>query len=380
MFHLIARVLTVGILAAGLLAGRASAAKPGASTDDGGTQVRAALKAAIFVTNRAGAAYDDKLGTLEDLVTGDVTNQGVSVISRETAISAVGSLDPQATENKLDQLLNQSTSAVRLAQTLGADYILQVTLTSVGTKKNSLNAYGVNTTNEQQTVRVGYKILDGSTGASLSADTVKASRSVQQSKTTSEDTSDVVNDLLEEAARKVAVSLKQRIDRGGIAAPTAAATLATLTLRTEAADLVIPDVRIGPDNTVTISESKFKVVPLAASVEVDGIAVGTAPGVFQIRPGLSKIRVVREGFAPWQRTVNVVNDLKLTATLVMDDAGYARWKEATAFLNGLKNDAKLTDAEVKRLEGEARMLEQSGFKVDTKDAPHIEDHRSIFGR
>lgn len=339
-----------------------------------------AYKAAIFVTNRAGPAYDDKLGTLEDLVTGGVTDQGVSVISRETALGAVGSLDPKAKENKLDQLLNQSTSAVRLAQTLGADYLLEVTLTSVGTKKNTMNAYGVNTTNEQQTVRVGYKILDGSTGASLSADTVKASRTVQQSKTAGEDSSDVVNDLLEEAARKVAVSLKRRIDQGRIAAPAAAATLANITVRTEAADLVIPDVRVGADNTVAISEGKFKVVPLAASVEIDGIAVGTAPGVFQVRPGLSKIRVVREGFAPWERTINVVNELKLTATMVMDAGGYARWHDATAFLNDLKNGAKLTDAAVKELEGKARMFEQSGFKVDTKDAPHIEDHRSIFGR
>jgi len=41
----------------------------------------------------------------------------------------------------------------------------------------------------------------------------------------------------------------------------------------------------------------------------------------------------------------------------------------TAFLNALKNGAKLTDAEVEVLKGQAKMLSQSGFKVDTKDAP-----------
>lgn len=337
-------------------------------------------KAAIFVSNRAGSPYDDKLGTLEDLVIGGVTDQGITVISRETALSAVGSLSPNAQENELDQLLSQGTSAVRLAQNLGADYLLQVTLTSVGTKKNTINAYGVNTTNVEETVRVGYKILDGTTGGSLTADTVKATRTVQQSKTAGEDNAGVLDDLLEEAARKVALSLKNRIARGRIAAPAAAASLVNLSIRTEAADLMIPDVRVGPENTVSISESKFKVVPLAASVEIDGIAVGTAPGVFQVRPGLSKIRVTREGFAPWERTINVTNELKLTATLVMSADGYARWQDATAFINVLKNGAKLTDAEVKVLEGQARMFEQSGFKVDTKEAPHIEDHRSIFGR
>lgn len=379
MSSLLSRGLIFLSLIVGVTASHVRAADPAPAQPAASAAKPATYKAAIFLTNRAGKLYDEKLGTLEDLVTGGVTDQGITVISQETALNAVGSLDPHAKENELDQLLSQSTSAVRLAQTLGADYLMQVTLTSVGSKKNTLNAYGVNSTNEEQTVRVGYKILDGTTGGSLAADTVKATRTVQQTTTANEDNSDVVNDLLEEAARKVALSLKGRITRGQIAPPSAAAALVNVAIRTEAADLVIPDVRIGPENTVTISESKFKVVPLAASVEIDGIAVGTAPGVFQVRPGLSKIRVTREGFAPWIRTINATNELKLTATLVMSADGYARWQDATAFLNDLKNDAKLTDAEVKALEGKAKMLEQSGFKVDAKEAPHIENHRSIFG-
>ena len=53
----------------------------------------------------------------------------------------------------------------------------------------------------------------------------------------------------------------------------------------------------------------------------------------------------------------------------MTPEAYARWVSSTAFLNHLQNGAKLTDAEVKVLEGEAKMLSQSGYKVDTKDAP-----------
>jgi hypothetical protein len=51
----------------------------------------------------------------------------------------------------------------------------------------------------------------------------------------------------------------------------------------------------------------------------------------------------------------------------MTDAGYARWKDATAFMNDLKNGAKLTDAQVKVLEGRARMLENSGYKVNSTE-------------
>jgi len=333
--------------------------------------------AAVFVANRAGKAYDDKIASLEDYVTGQVTDLGVSVISRETAASAVARLDGAA-PNATDTALAQGSSAVRLAQTLGADYLLQVTLTGFDTEARAIDAYGVKAVNVTDTARVTYKILDGVTGASLTADTVKASKLVQQSGASASDQFDVLDELLADASKKIAASLKSRIDAGRVAPPAAARELVTVALRTEAADLTVPDVRIGVENTVTISESRFKVSPLSATVEVDGVAVGTAPGEITVRPGLSRLRVTREGFKPWERTVNFMKGQKLTVALELSDEGYARWKDSTAFLNDLKNGARLTDGEVKVLEGKARALEQSGFKVDTKDAPTIENH-SLFG-
>jgi hypothetical protein len=189
----------------------------------------------------------------------------------------------------------------------------------------------------------------------------------------------VLNELLDEAAQKVAVSLKSQIDRGRLPAPSPARALAAVTIATEAADLASPDVRIGVENTVTLSESKFKVAPLSATAEVDGIVAGTVPGTLHVRSGLGRLRITREGFKPWERTVNFVDGQTLTVALEMSADGYARWKESTAFLNDLKNGARLTDAQVKALEGKARMLEQSGFKVDTKEGVRVEN-RSIFGR
>ena len=81
---------------------------------------------------------------------------------------------------------------------------------------------------------------------------------------------------------------------------------------------------------------------MAATVEIDGIAVGTAPGQIQAKAGLHKLRVVREGYKPWERTVNFTNGQTLNVGLEMSDAGYARWKESPAFINDLKNGAKLT--------------------------------------
>lgn len=345
------------------------------------TLPKPAVKAAIFVSNRSTCQEDNALGMLEDMIVSGVTEQGLSVIARDTALHAVRQLSPGAGENALDETLAQNTSAVRLAQNLGADVLLQVTLTDYASRENRVNAYGVNTTNNEKTLRVTYKILDGVTGASLAAETVSARRNVQTTANASEQNDGVLGDLIEEAARKVATSVKRRLDQGRLASASAVQGLVTIMINTEAADLMIPDVRIGAENTVTISESKFKVSPLSVTVEVDGIAVGSAPGTVQVRPGLSKLRLTREGFKPYERTINATTGLTLTAALEMSDAGYARWQESTAFINTLKNGAKLTDAEVKVLEGQAAMLQQSGFKVNVNTKEGITfKNQSLFNQ
>lgn len=341
----------------------------------------AGVTVAIFTANRAGKVGDGELGALEDYITGKVTELDVHVISGETALNATSAMAPDAKANALDAQLADSTSAVRLAQTLGATHLLQVTISGFDSNQKTIDAYGVKTINDERTARVTYKILDGNTGASLAADTVRASKVVQQSSGgLSDERSAVLNDLLAEAAGKVAASLKRQLDRGRITT-SAAQGLITVTLTTELADVYIPDVRIGAENTVSISDSKFKVSALAATVEVDGIAVGTAPGKVQARAGLHKLRVVREGFKPWERTVNFSNGQSFNVPLEMSEAGYARWKEATAFINDLKNGAKLTDGQVKVLEGQAKMFENSGFKVNTKEGITINagPTRSLFG-
>jgi len=331
---------------------------------------------AIFTANRAGDVGKEQLGALEDYVTGRVTDLGVHVISGETALNAVSGMAPGAKPTDLDVQLAQATSAVRLAQTLGATHLLQVTISGFESNQRKVDAYGVKNTNEERTARVTYKILDGNTGASLAADTVRVSKTVQQTESSSESLSNALNPLLDEAAVKIAASLKRQLERGRITTSVGQG-LVSITLTTELADVYIPDVRIGAENTISISDSKFKVSALSATVEIDGIAVGTAPGKIEVKGGLHKLRVVREGFKPWERTVNLVNGQKLNVALEMSEAGYARWQDATAFMNDLKNGAKLTDAEVKVLEGKAKMFEQSGYKVDTKDAPQI-TNKSIF--
>jgi hypothetical protein len=111
-------------------------------------------------------------------------------------------------------------------------------------------------------------------------------------------------------------------------------------------------------------------------VELDGIAIGSAPGAFQAYPGIHKLRLSREGFEPWERTVNIYDGQTLRVALQMSEAGYARWADTTAFLATLDNRRKLTDAEAAKINGLARFYSESHYRVDTKENVHI--NKSLY--
>lgn len=330
------------------------------------------FSAAVVISNRAGKDYDDKISVLEDLLSARITDLGFSLLSREVVVDNLRKFDPNSASaarpaDSLDAQLTDQSSALRLAQNMGADYIVQASITSYAATKRTVTAYGNTLNNYDYTLRVTYKILDAGGGGSLTGDVAKATRTEQATANASSAVQGIFDDLLDEATAQITSSLRTRIAAGKITAPKPAATLVTITIMPEAADLFIPDVRINTENVVTVGESKFKVTPLNATVEVDGVAVGTAPGKITLRPGFSKLRISREGFDTWERTISASEGQVLNVAMKMSAAGYARFKDATSFLTELKNGTKLTDAEVKKIEGEAKSLENSFFKVDTKE-------------
>ena len=190
----------------------------------------------------------------------------------------------------------------------------------------------------------------------------------------------ILSDLLDDATTQIASALRTKAAQNRIAAPKSQAGPVSITLNVETADLYIPDVQLGPENTVSIKDGKLAVAPLNVTVEIDGVTVGSAPGKISLRPGLSKLRLTREGYQTWERTINAREGQTLTVAMQMSPEGLARWEELTAFMNTLKNGAKLTDAQVQVLQGQAKMLQNSGFKVDTDQGITIQNgqDRSLF--
>ena len=60
---------------------------------------------------------------------------------------------------------------------MNADYLIVASISSFGTEKKKFKGYGVETVTLVTNLRASYKILEGSQGSALAADTIVASKS-----------------------------------------------------------------------------------------------------------------------------------------------------------------------------------------------------------
>ncbi|MGO8682329.1 MAG: PEGA domain-containing protein [Limisphaerales bacterium] len=340
-------------------------------------------KIAIIVQNRGSAALNDKVPVLEDLVNSRVAGKGFSVISRDDVTRSLKDYstgkDPNGELGALDRSLEANSSALRLAQNLGADYILVPSIVSLGTEKKNYSGNGINTLNITHKLRVTYKIVEAGQGGAVRGGAFTSEKTIRQTADLQTDSSDVINELLDDAAEQLADAIVQNAP--SLPAEVAKAAMVNFNVSCSMTDprqqpILISALGITADNHVVLPNQPIAVQAMDVTVELDGVALGSAPGSFQGRPGLHKIRLSREGFDPWERTVNIYEGQNLRVALQMSNAGYARWADTTAFLATLDANRKLTDAEVKRIEGIAEFFKNSHYRVDTKE--NIKIYKSLY--
>lgn len=333
-------------------------------------------KAAVIVVNHAGAAFDDKIPVLEDLVGTRVAGKGYSIISRDIVTQALS-----GKPNVLDSALNDNSSALRLAQNLGVDFILVPSIATYGAEKKSYSGNGVVTLNVTHTLRVSYKIVEAGAGAAIRGGTLAATKTLRQTPDLNTEDIDIVNQLLDDVAGQLADALVQNAPT--LPTETAAAkrvhfhVVCTMTDPRQA-PILVSAIGVTADNHVVMTNQPIAVQPMDVTVELDGIAIGSAPGDFQALPGLHKMRLSREGFGVWERTVNIYDGQALRVALQMNPESYARWTDTTAFLAGLDANRKLTDAEAKRIEGIAEFFKNSHYRIDSSQAPNVNIYQSHF--
>lgn len=369
-----------------------------------------ARKTAILVNNHAGAELNEAVLRLEDHVAVRLAGEQFEVLSREdiqkalkmypvnggSVAQALADGERNALGSAEDRALTEGTSALRLAQNLGADYLLMVTIESFSAETKHYKANDLDVQNKVFTLRGTYKLLDGVTGGALCGMPLRATKSIRESQNISTENTDVTAGLIESLADQVADSL---LRQGGVAfretapAPTNTVVPAgeiPVMVRCQARDLQgneisLSEIAMTEDNLVVKGTNLFS-MQVSAVVSLNGVVVGSTPMLLKLRPGMHNFRLSRPGFDDVAMTVKAAEGMDLTVTMQMNAEGFKRWQAIRQTLNDLDVSRKLTDAEAERLRGLGQMFRQSGYrieeksdvKIDAKELPSINVYKRLF--
>ena len=365
-----------------LASAQPSTAPPTPAAGSATAPVPATRRVAIFVKNRGGKALVDQRPVFENLLIAQLTQQGFEIISPEDVTAALQTFrgvnapaDAPEAGQDLDALLEQNTSALRLAQNLNADYLLVGSLDSLDETKQHIKRPDLNIDRRVTTCKLltTYKILDAGLGGSLFSGAASARVRTVQSDTLQGSTH-AFSDLMEDAAVQISDQLAVRGGANAVPERTLADARVGFTVACAVQDLSVPEVVKDDDGNYVLTGNRYQLEPLSVTVELDGVAIGSAPGTFQVLPGLHKLRLTREKFQPWERTINVYDGQNLQVSLTMNDQGRAEWQETAALYEQLKQSARDAESRTTVAEGIATQLKQSGYRVDTTEGVTVEQN------
>lgn len=338
--------------------------------------------AAIFLDNRHGPAFNDYLPRLQDSLAAELTSQGLVIIDANLSVRVLkdyeGLVIPETAEDRisgeaLDALLMKRTSAQQLARDLGADYLLHASVTSYDMEIMEVTSYGKTREVVNTVLRLSYRVAGLNRGGAILGDTLEIKERTVSNPyiSRSETTGATVNKLLLRASRELAAAVAEqaegRFGEDGLPEPEEPADTVPLTVSVGIRDVAIPEIVVDDSGNYMVKQKKFPIQATGVAVELNGSVVGSAPGVFQVTPGFHVLSLSRDDLKPFSRRINVSRQgSELHLDMVLDDAAKAEWRENLQFLEGIKRGTKLTDGQQEVLRGYAKMLGQSGYRVDVR--------------
>jgi hypothetical protein len=340
-------------------------------------------KVALMVDNLTDErAFDKVCRVLGNQVASQVVGANVEILLPEDNVLAIAPRRERDEKGNAlptqDERLLGDTSRVRLAENMGADYLLMVTLDKFTKTTRRIkdrrfgkaidNKGGV-IVNEIYNITGTYRVTDVYSGSSFDGGVVKAQTSVRQTAYADTEFGSFADGLEEDLAEKMAELIREKaetwraasLEKSGIPVD-----FTVLAYDMNNKPIYLPAIK--QDNNILHDRIPAEV---AATIEVDGVARGTSSCTIRMSAGMHKVRIRRVGYDDLTMTVVPSEGLALSVSMRMTDAEYARIKDSIEFMHRLTIEREQSQAMVAERLGHAKMLEQSGIRVEADEMPEV---------
>ncbi len=284
-------------------------------------------KIAIFVKNQTRVAgMDDEVDGVRDRISAELAGAGLIVLDKAEIADGFNRFKVTTAEERsgLVEGIFTGGSTVRVAQMLGCDYIMLVSI--IGASHTSRTAGDKPVT--IFTLRMSTKVNEAAQGSSVYGSNWTNKLPVPGQYTDGGDALNYYNDLFDQWATATGEEIAQKAPtwRRGPAADTALAEFSVSTT----VDELIQGLEGGVRAPNELLDEMRRLVG-GVTVEIDGATVGSSPGTFKATPGLHQMRVTRQWMQPWQQTVNIQPGATFRVALELSDAGLQRYRSLEGF-------------------------------------------------
>ena len=235
--------------------------------------------AVVNFTNNTGYNISEIENTAGELISTLLSNKSnIQVVERSKLKNIV-----KEQKFTTSGLVNQQETAIKLGKLLGAEYIVTGSLMTLNINETTFDGYEVETSKVDVSLNSNIKVLNVNTGVIEQGNIYEASKSYQGETKYSLDSAAAVRSLLNEISRDFVSDFDGLGDSG------------------------------------QKDEKKIKVEfisdPEGASIEVDGIYMGSTPTEIPLTSGVHSVKISMGGYNSWEKKVNVFEGLKVNAVL-----------------------------------------------------------------
>lgn len=291
-------------------------------------------KIAIFVKNQTKVpGMDDMVDSVRDRIAAELAGAGMIVLDQAEIASGFNRYKVTTAEERTGLIDGVFTggSTVRVAQMLGADYVMTASIISADQAKLTVGGKPMVSFTLRMTVRVS----EAGQGSSVYGDNWTRKIPATAENAAGTDAGVYYNDLLDMWASETGAKIAGK-SKTWRRAETASVQMVSFSVGTTIDDLIqgLESGVRAPNDLL----NEMRHVIGGVTVEIDGATVGSSPGTFQTAPGLHQLRISRQWMKDWLQTVSIQNGSSFKVALELSDTGLQRFHSMEAIKAQIAKD------------------------------------------